>query len=182
MLLNLQSPPLSKVLPSTQTDTTVIKKACLVMNISRKFTIRTQVCCIGCMWWLAMQRLLYLEHFTDCPRRISTSTCRNSALGSTVETWICLNAWLSRFVAHFYLSKRDNQIQNLPNVVSPKEVQTYFGISRSTTYRIFHDATFPAFHIGNRLLVRRDELLGWLEQQKVNKAQNENPKIVGSDE
>ena len=53
---------------------------------------------------------------------------------------------------------------------------------RSTTYRIFHDATFPAFHIGNRLLVRRDELLGWLEQQKVNKAQNENPKIVGSDE
>ena len=53
---------------------------------------------------------------------------------------------------------------------------------RSTTYRIFHDASFPAFHIGNRLLVRRDELLGWLEQQKVNKAQNENPKIVGSDE
>ena len=92
------------------------KKACLVMNISRKFTIRTQVCCIGCMWWLAMQRLLYLEHFTDCPRRISTSTCRNSALGSTVETWICLNAWLSRFVAHFYLTKRDNQIIKEPRL------------------------------------------------------------------
>ena len=76
----------------------------------------------------------------------------------------------------------NTEFQDLPNVVSPKEVQTYFGISRSTTYRIFHDATFPAFHIGNRLLVRRDELLGWLEQQKVNKAQNENPKIVGSDE
>ena len=110
VLPNLQSPPFSKVLPSTQTDTAVIKKACLVMNISRKFTIRTRVCCIGCMGWLAMQRLLYLEHFTDCPRRISTSTCWNSALGSTVETWICLNAWLSRFVAHFYLTKRDNQI------------------------------------------------------------------------
>ena len=41
---------------------------------------------------------------------------------------------------------------------------------------------FPAFHIGNRLLVRRDELLDWLEQQKVNKAPNKNPKIVGSDE
>ena len=76
----------------------------------------------------------------------------------------------------------NTEFQNLPNVVSPNEVQTYFGISRSTTYRIFHDATFPAFHIGNRLLVRRDELLDWLEQQKVNKAQNENPKIVGSDE
>ncbi len=89
-------------------------------------------------------------------------------------------------VMHFFesrfLNESNTEFQNLPNVVSPKEVQTYFGISRSTTYRIFHDATFPAFHIGNRLLVRRDELLGWLERQKVNKAQNENPKIVGSDE
>ena len=69
----------------------------------------------------------------------------------------------------------NTEFQNLPNVVSPKEVQTYFGISRSTTYRIFHDATFPAFHIGNRLLVRRDELLGWLEQQKVNKSPKREP-------
>ena len=61
----------------------------------------------------------------------------------------------------------NTEFQDLPNVVSPKEVQTYFGISRSTTYRIFHNATFPAFHIGNRLLVRRDELLDWLERQKV---------------
>ena len=44
----------------------------------------------------------------------------------------------------------NTEFQNLPNVVSPKEVQTYFGISRTTTYRIFHDATFPAFYIGNR--------------------------------
>ena len=69
--------------------------------------------------------------------------------------------------------------QNLPNVVSPKEVQTYFGISRSTTYRIFHDATFPAFHIGNRLLVRRDELLDWLEQQKVNKPTTRTRRLSG---
>ena len=76
----------------------------------------------------------------------------------------------------------NTKFQDLSNVVSPKEVQTYFGISRSTTYRIFHDKSFPAFCIGNRLLVRREELLEWLEQQKVNKTQNENPKIVGSDE
>ena len=35
----------------------------------------------------------------------------------------------------------NTEFQNLPNVVSPKEVQTYFGISLSTTYRIFHDAS-----------------------------------------
>ena len=32
----------------------------------------------------------------------------------------------------------NTEFQDLPNVVSPKEVQTYFGISRTTTYRIFH--------------------------------------------
>ena len=73
----------------------------------------------------------------------------------------------------------NTEFQNLPNVVSPKEVQTYFGISRSTTYRIFHDATFPAFHIGNRLLVRRDELLDWLEQQKVNKPKTRTRRLSG---
>ena len=76
----------------------------------------------------------------------------------------------------------NTEFQDLPNVVSPKEVQTYFGISRSTTYRIFHDASFPAFQIGNRLLVRRGELLDWPAKQKVNKTQKEKPKIVGSDE
>ena len=76
----------------------------------------------------------------------------------------------------------NTEFQNLPNVVSPKEVQTCSEMCIRDSYRIFHDASFPAIHIGNRLLVRRDELLGWLEQQKVNKAQNENPKIVGSDE
>ena len=76
----------------------------------------------------------------------------------------------------------NTEFQNLPNVVSPKEVQTYFGISRSTTYRIFHDASFPASHIGNRLLVQRSDLLNWLDGQKVNKTQNENPKIVVSGE
>ena len=87
------------------------------------------------------------------------------------------------FFINFYKEKPNNtKFKDLPKVFSPKEGKTYCGISRSTTYRIFHDATFPAFHIGNRLLVRRDELLDWLEQQKVNKAQNENPKIVGSDE
>ena len=76
----------------------------------------------------------------------------------------------------------NTEFQDLPNVVSPKEVHTYFGISRSTTYRTFHDTSFPASHIGTRPQVRRAELPDWLEQQKVNKAQNENPKIVGSDE
>ena len=76
----------------------------------------------------------------------------------------------------------NTEFQDLPNVLSAKEVQTYLGISRTTVYRLFHDENFPAFHIGNRLLVQRSDLLHWLEGQKVNKAQNENPKIVGSDE
>ena len=47
------------------------------------------------------------------PRKISTSTGRNSALDSTVEAGTCLNAWLSLLVALFYLSKRDDRILKL---------------------------------------------------------------------
>ena len=73
----------------------------------------------------------------------------------------------------------NTEFQDLPNVVSPKEVQTYFGISRSTTYRIFHDAGFPAFHIGNRLLVRRDELLDWLERKRSIKPKTRTRRLSG---
>ena len=76
----------------------------------------------------------------------------------------------------------NQEFQDLPNVLSAKEVQTYLGISRTTVYRLFHDENFPAFHIGNRLLVQRSDLLHWLDGQKVNNPQTENPKIVGSDE
>lgn len=48
----------------------------------------------------------------------------------------------------------NQEFQDLPNVLSAKEVQTYLGISRTTVYRLFHDEKFPAFHIGNRLLVQ----------------------------
>ena len=116
-------------------------------------------------------------HNVDILLQIITS--QKSAILFALSQWLYSESVFSLLTLG---GTHEHGIQNLPNVVSPKEVQTYFGISRSTTYRIFHDATFPAFHIGNRLLVRRDELLDWLEQQKVNKAQNENPKIVGSDE
>mgnify|MGYP002226653837 CR=1 FL=1 len=69
-----------------------------------------------------------------------------------------------------------------PMLSAPRKCKLTSVSRARPTYRIFHDAGFPAFHIGNRLLVRQDELLDWLERQKVNKAQNENPKIVGSDE
>ena len=41
---------------------------------------------------------------------------------------------------------------------------------------------FSCVSIGNRLLVRRDELLDWLERQRSIKPKTRNPKIVGSDE
>ena len=116
-------------------------------------------------------------HNTDILLQIITS--QKPAILFALSQWLYSESVFSPFTQE---APVNTEFQDLPNVVSPKEVQTYFGISRSTTYRIFHDATFPAFHIGNRLLVRRDELLDWLERQKVNKAQSENPKIVGSDE
>ena len=84
-----------------------------------------------------------------------------------------------------YLHRRNPWTRNFkicPMLSAPRKCKltSAFPVRPPTAY--FTTRLFPAFHIGNRLLVRRDELLDWLEQQKVNKAQNENPKIVGSDE
>lgn len=37
----------------------------------------------------------------------------------------------------------NQEFQDLPNVLSAKEVQTYLGISRTTVYRLFHDEKIP---------------------------------------
>ena len=85
----------------------------------------------------------------------------------------------------------NTEFQDLPNVVSPKEVQTYFGISRSTTYRISH-AQPPTAYSMMQLFLRfisatgcwcggMNCWAGWNGKRSI-KAQNENPKIVGSDE
>ena len=52
---------------------------------------------------------------------------------------------------------------SLPNVLNAKEVQSFLGISRSSTYDLMHRADFPTLHVNARLLVTKANLKTWLE-------------------
>lgn len=52
----------------------------------------------------------------------------------------------------------------LPDVLSAKELRDYLGISRAGVYNLLHQEDFPMLHVNSRLLVTRDNLLAWMER------------------
>jgi predicted DNA-binding transcriptional regulator AlpA len=52
----------------------------------------------------------------------------------------------------------------LPGVLGVKELKDFLGISRAGAYQLLHRADFPTLHIASRLLVAKDKLLVWMEQ------------------
>lgn len=51
----------------------------------------------------------------------------------------------------------------LPAVLNVKDVQTFFGISQSSTYDLMHRADFPTLRVNARLLVTKANLKTWIE-------------------
>lgn len=52
----------------------------------------------------------------------------------------------------------------LPTVLNAKELQSYLGISKTSTYELMHREDFPTLHISSRLLVTKKNLRAWLIQ------------------
>ena len=52
----------------------------------------------------------------------------------------------------------------LPGVLSVKELKEYLGISRAGAYQLLHRADFPTLHIASRLLVAKDKFRAWMDQ------------------
>lgn len=52
----------------------------------------------------------------------------------------------------------------LPSVLSAKDLKTFLGISRAGAYQLLHREDFPTLHVASRLLVAKDKLLAWMEQ------------------
>ena len=52
----------------------------------------------------------------------------------------------------------------LPSVLSVKELKDFLGISRAGAYQLLHRQDFPTLHVASRLLVAKDKLLAWMEQ------------------
>ena len=55
-------------------------------------------------------------------------------------------------------------IDELPSIPGVKELKTFLGISRAGAYQLLHREDFPTLHIASRLLVPKDKLLEWIEQ------------------
>lgn len=54
----------------------------------------------------------------------------------------------------------NNNYENLPAVLNANQLATALGISRAGAYQ----QSFPTLRIGKRLLVPRDKLVEWIEQ------------------
>lgn len=53
---------------------------------------------------------------------------------------------------------------DLPGVLSVKVLKDYLEISRAGAYQLLHRDDFPTLHVASRLLVAKDKLLLWMEQ------------------
>ena len=57
-----------------------------------------------------------------------------------------------------------NTYKNLPAVLNASELANTLGISRAGAYQLLNTGTFPTLKIGKRLLVPKDKLIDWIEQ------------------
>ena len=58
----------------------------------------------------------------------------------------------------------NNNYDNLPAVLNANQLATALGISRVGAYQLHNTGTFPTLRIGKRLLVPKDKLVEWIEQ------------------
>ena len=55
--------------------------------------------------------------------------------------------------------------EQLPVILNMKNVAAVLGISESGAYDLCKTEGFPAFRVGNRILIQRDKLVEWIEQK-----------------
>lgn len=58
---------------------------------------------------------------------------------------------------------RENN-ENLPKVLNAEQLASTLGISRAGAYQLLHREDFPTLRIGKRMLVPRDKLMVWIDQ------------------
>lgn len=54
-------------------------------------------------------------------------------------------------------------IQELPLVLTPQDVQDVLGISRNNAYALVHSKGFPVIRIGKLYRINRDKFIQWME-------------------
>lgn len=54
-------------------------------------------------------------------------------------------------------------VEDLPALLSPADVQKLFCVSRPVCYQLFETAGFPSFRIGRKRYVRKELLIRWMD-------------------
>ena len=57
-----------------------------------------------------------------------------------------------------------NHNTTLPEILTAKDLQTYFRLSRAGAYNLLNRADFPTLHVGKRKMVTRERLLQWMDK------------------
>ena len=58
--------------------------------------------------------------------------------------------------------KQYHSLEELPLMMNMTDVAAALGISRAGAYKLAHNADFPAFQIGKRIVVSREKFIDWL--------------------
>lgn len=53
----------------------------------------------------------------------------------------------------------------LPMVLSAREVADYIGLAMANVYELTKRVDFPAFRIGKRVFIPREQFLSWIDKQ-----------------
>ena len=53
---------------------------------------------------------------------------------------------------------------DLPLMLSVPELTDVLGISRASAYELVKRKDFPALHIGNRIVIPKEELIAWIRR------------------
>lgn len=56
--------------------------------------------------------------------------------------------------------------EELPDILTAKDLQFYLRISRSAAYELLNSQGFPTFFIGKSKRVRKDSLVMWIKSKE----------------
>lgn len=56
-------------------------------------------------------------------------------------------------------------LEQLPLTLRAEELASVLGISRAGAYTLMHCKGFPTISIGRRMVVHRDKLIQWMDEQ-----------------
>lgn len=56
-------------------------------------------------------------------------------------------------------------MNELPKLITPKELMDYFHCSKSTAYSLCKRKDFPSFRVGKSFYIKADDLSQWIDKE-----------------